>query len=433
MADSIYTFAPVAGDNSSLDTIPYGPNQLYHNKIDDLFRAYAAKLAQYVDDLGAVNTVSGTDTIAVTLASGITAYAQGQHFRFIAANTNTGAATMNVNAIGAKAIRKISGGSDVALVAGDIVAGETYLVRYDTAANSAAGAWIIVGAAAVAAATTSAAGIVELATLAETLAGTDTSRAVVPANLYQSSGHISADFRLSTNSGDATNDIDITAHTARDSTDSYNIVQSALTKQLDVAWAVGTNQGMLATGASVTNTTYYLFDIKRPDTGVVDFAADTSSTGANIAANTNAAYTIIRRVGYVVRTGGVNAAPIMYVQPTLETGGGAAPFGAVRAAMNFNGTGTAAIRWALNLTLTDNGTGDYTGTFVTAMPDANYVLSFGVEFDAVAGSRPGVIVGLLNGTAPTSSAFRFLTLYEATNALNAAVVDRTYVMVKVVR
>lgn len=183
MADSIYTFDPTPADNTALDSIPYGPNQLYHNQIDNWFRAMASKLAQFVDDLGAVNTVSGTDTIAVTLASDITAYAAGQMFRFVAANTNTGAATMNVNTIGAKAIRKISSGTDVALSAGDIAAGETYFVIYRASANSAAGAWILIGGAAVAAATTSAAGIVELATTTEALEASSATLAVTPAGL----------------------------------------------------------------------------------------------------------------------------------------------------------------------------------------------------------------------------------------------------------
>jgi len=45
-----------------------------------------------------------------------------------------------------------------------------------------------------------------------------------------------------------------------------------------------------------------------------------------------------------------------------------------RAWVNFNGTGTVAIRASGNVTsITDNGTGDYTVNFTTAMPDANYV------------------------------------------------------------
>jgi hypothetical protein len=321
MADSIYTFDPTAASNTALDSIAYGPNQLYHSNIDNLFRAFAAKLAQVVDDLGAVNTVGGTgDAITVTLASGITAYATGQFFRFVAGAANTGATTINVNSIGVKKVRKISGGSDVALAAGDIAAGETYLVVYRASADSAAGAFVIVGAAAVAAATTSAAGIVELATLAETLAGTDAVRAVTPSTLYFPTGHLYG-LTLSNNGSDATNDIDIAAGTARDSTDSYNIIlASALTKQLDAAWAVGTNQGMLATGVAVTDTTYYIFVIKRSDTGVVDVAADTSSTGANIATNTNAAYTIVRQIGYVIRAGGVNGVPTWTDAGRVQTG-----------------------------------------------------------------------------------------------------------------
>jgi hypothetical protein len=44
-----------------------------------------------------------------------------------------------------------------------------------------------------------------------------------------------------------------------------------------------------------------------------------------------------------------------------------------RAWVNFNGTGTVAIRASGNVTsITDNGTGDYTVNFTTAMPDANF-------------------------------------------------------------
>ena len=111
---------------------------------------------------------------------------------------------------------------------------------------------------------------------------------------------------IANNAGDATNDIDIAEGQCRDATNTNNLLLSAITKQLDVAWVVGTNQGMLATGVGVTNTTYHLFAILRPDTGVVDIAADTSVTGANVTANTNAAYTKMRRIASIMRVGGVN-------------------------------------------------------------------------------------------------------------------------------
>jgi hypothetical protein len=47
-----------------------------------------------------------------------------------------------------------------------------------------------------------------------------------------------------------------------------------------------------------------------------------------------------------------------------------------RAFVNFNGTGTVAIRASFNVSsITDNGAGDYTVNFTTAMPDANYSMS----------------------------------------------------------
>ena len=48
-----------------------------------------------------------------------------------------------------------------------------------------------------------------------------------------------------------------------------------------------------------------------------------------------------------------------------------------RAWVNFDGTGTPAIRGSGNVTsITDNGTGDYTVNFTTAMPDVNYCSQF---------------------------------------------------------
>lgn len=110
---------------------------------------------------------------------------------------------------------------------------------------------------------------------------------------------------LANNAGDATNDIDIAAGQCRSDADDFNIVLAgALTKQLDAAWAVGTNAGGRASGAAIANGTYHVFVIRRTDTGVVDIAFDTSATGANIAANTAAAYTQKRRIGAILREAG---------------------------------------------------------------------------------------------------------------------------------
>jgi len=82
---------------------------------------------------GAFNTVnaSGTDTLTVTLDPVPASYTTNMTVHFKAAATNTGAATLNVNSLGAKNIYKASGGALVALGAGDLTIGAFYTVRYD--------------------------------------------------------------------------------------------------------------------------------------------------------------------------------------------------------------------------------------------------------------------------------------------------------------
>lgn len=76
--------------------------------------------------------------------------------------------------------------------------------------------------------------------------------------------------------------------------------------------------------------------------------------------------------------------------------------GSAKAWVNFNGTGTVAIRAAFNVSsITDNGTGDYTVNFTTALPDANYaVVSMGRNISN------NELTTLHASVAPTASAVR---------------------------
>ena len=80
---------------------------------------------------------------------------------------------------------------------------------------------------------------------------------------------------------------------------------------------------------------------------------------------------------------------------------------ACRAWVNFNGTGTVAIRASGNVSsITDNGTGDYTVNFTNAMPDANYV-----SFFSGGGPSNGFAVGAFDfNAARSTSACRFSTV-----------------------
>jgi hypothetical protein len=52
--------------------------------------------------------------------------------------------------------------------------------------------------------------------------------------------------------------------------------------------------------------------------------------------------------------------------------------GRAKAFVNFNGTGTVAIRASYNVSsITDNGTGNYTVNFTNALSDSNYAFVFG--------------------------------------------------------
>lgn len=88
-----------------------------------------------------------------------------------------------------------------------------------------------------------------------------------------------------------------------------------------------------------------------------------------------------------------------------------------RAWVNFNGTGTVAIRGSGNVTsITDNGTGDYTVNFTTAMPDANYcvTISNGNSVTATTDTR---LLGISALADPTVSQLRLSCHRTATAAL----------------
>jgi hypothetical protein len=84
-----------------------------------------------------------------------------------------------------------------------------------------------------------------------------------------------------------------------------------------------------------------------------------------------------------------------------------------RAWVNFNGTGTVAIRSSGNVSsITDNGTGDYTVNFTTNMPDADYAIISNQQFDVSASASPtfvGLRASLGTTTLKSTSQYRIVT------------------------
>jgi hypothetical protein len=88
-----------------------------------------------------------------------------------------------------------------------------------------------------------------------------------------------------------------------------------------------------------------------------------------------------------------------------------------RAWVNFNGTGTVAIRASYNVSsITDNGAGDYTVNFTTTMVDANYCVTTSGKFDS---TYHGIIT---IGSQSSGS----VTVWGMTGTLTAAYLGATY-------
>ncbi len=115
------------GQNSATANLPMGGFK--HTAI-----AKATALNQYasaeqiIDNELTYYTASGTDTYVITPSPAITVYAAGQSWKVKFTNANTGAATININSLGAKDLKK---SASTALASGDIVAGTIKEIIYD--------------------------------------------------------------------------------------------------------------------------------------------------------------------------------------------------------------------------------------------------------------------------------------------------------------
>jgi hypothetical protein len=111
--------------------------------------------------------------------------------------------------------------------------------------------------------------------------------------------------------------------------------------------------------------------------------------------------------------------------------GSAATAYGCRAWVNFNGVGTVTIRASGNVSsITDNGTGDYTVNFTTAIPDANYAVNVSV---GSTNDVPRITLHATGGvqveSAPTTTSCRFFI----NNGANNAQLDSKYLNVAVFR
>lgn len=119
-------FETDASNNTATD--PGWPEGMAPSRVNDAARALQGAIARDWDRRGPTVTSGGSanaQTLTYTVAQ--TALVQGDSYAFIAGFTNTGATTLAVSGLTAKAVRL----GNAALTGGEIVAGLTYVVMYD--------------------------------------------------------------------------------------------------------------------------------------------------------------------------------------------------------------------------------------------------------------------------------------------------------------
>ena len=128
-------------------------------------------------------------------------------------------------------------------------------------------------------------------------------------------------------------------------------------------------------------------------------AGTSSTTGTVTSVSGTGTVSGLTLTGTVTTSGSLTLGGTLSVA-ALSTASGSAPSYSARAWVNFNGTGTVAIRASGNVSsITDNGTGDYTVNFTTAMADVDYaVVATAAPSD---NQRNNVTIGLSANNAPT--------------------------------
>jgi len=95
--------------------------------------------------------------------------------------------------------------------------------------------------------------------------------------------------------------------------------------------------------------------------------------------------------------------------------------GVARAWVNFNGTGTVAIRASYNISsITDNGTGDYTANFTTALVDANFSVAGIPQRSSAGGTSWNGLYGN-SGQTQTTTTVRIQHFNAANTAEDATI------------
>src|SRR3990167_888944 len=133
MATGFHRWSRTASSNSTADSSINWAEGQAPSTVNDSARTMMARTADYRDDVSGVTSTGGSAD-AYTFASyqTLTALVDGYKITFTCSATNTGASTINVDSMGAKPLRALTG---VALAASTMTTGSIYSATYDSGAD----------------------------------------------------------------------------------------------------------------------------------------------------------------------------------------------------------------------------------------------------------------------------------------------------------
>lgn len=142
---SIRQWDPTAANNLDVAGISLVEMVTKPSDVNNIERAEMSQVAQWLSEMS-YPAVGGTaDALTLTPTTALAALASNVVYTGTVGITNaTTTPTLNVSSLGAKVIRKIVGGVDVAVAAADMPAGWPATWVYSTAANSGGGAWVLI-------------------------------------------------------------------------------------------------------------------------------------------------------------------------------------------------------------------------------------------------------------------------------------------------
>ena len=238
-------------------------------------------------------TGGAADAYTLAPSPTITAYAATQNFtaKIHATNTTT-TPYLQISGIANPAstavIKKINqSGSEIAVEPGDLVAGGIYTFQR----NSSNNAWILL-------------------------------QPPIASLTNQGISYLQKPIILSNNVGNPNTHIDFSGGVFQFSDGTGQAVSTAMTKMLQSSgsWSAGAAGNMLLTGARANSSTYHLFAIHNPTTGVSDYGAllGVAGTAPDPTASLPSGYTKFKRVGSILTDGSGNIRPFTQRSKTFE-------------------------------------------------------------------------------------------------------------------